>query len=89
MLDESTPTRRARPAGVQHAEFFVALTPPATPAPADERAYRCVQSASDGSMTLSFEASQGGMQAHYMARWVTRRGAIGAWSETSSATVAA
>jgi hypothetical protein len=24
-----------------------------------------------------------------MARWVTRRGAIGAWSETSSATVAA
>jgi hypothetical protein len=40
-------------------------------------------------MTLSFEASQGGMQAHYMARWVTRRGAIGAWSETSSATVAA
>jgi hypothetical protein len=88
-LDESTPTCRARPKGVQSAEVFVALTPPATPAPADERAYRSVQSVSDGSMTLSFESSQGGMQAHYLARWVTRRGAIGAWSETSSATVAA
>jgi hypothetical protein len=66
-----------------------AVTPPATPAPAESNAYRSMQSVSDGSMTLSFEASQGGMQAHSMARWVTRRGAIGAWSETSSATVAA
>jgi hypothetical protein len=89
LVDESTPTRRARPKGVQRAEVFVALTPPATPAPAESNAYRSMQSVSDGSMTLSFEASQGGMQAHSMARWVTRRGAIGAWSETSSATVAA
>jgi hypothetical protein len=89
LVDDGSPTKRARPRGVERAEVFVALTPPATPAPADERAHRSVQSVSDGSMTLSFEASQGGMQAHYMARWVTRRGAIGAWSETSSATVAA
>jgi hypothetical protein len=40
-------------------------------------------------MTLSFDASQGRMQAHSIARWVTQRAAIGAWSETSSATVAA
>jgi hypothetical protein len=74
---------------VERAEVFVALTPPASPAPADEGAYRSVQTVSDGSMTLSFDASQGGMQARSMARWVTRRGAIGAGSETSSATVAA
>jgi hypothetical protein len=89
LVDDGSPTKRARPRGVERAEVFVALTPPATPAPAESHAYRYVQSVSDGSMTLSFEASQGGMQAHYMARWVTRRGAIGAWSETSSATVAA
>jgi hypothetical protein len=89
LVDDGSPTKRARPRGVERAEVFVALTPPATPAPAESHAYRYVQSVSDGSMTLSFEASQGGMQAHYMARWVTRRGAIGAWSDTASATVAA
>jgi hypothetical protein len=57
--------------------------------PDDLNASLALQSVSDGSMTLSFDASQGGMQARSMARWVTRRGAIGAGSETSSATVAA
>lgn len=89
LVDDASPTKRARPRGVERAEVFVALTPPATPAPAESHAYRYVQSVSDGSMTVSFDASQGGMQAHYLARWVTRRGAIGAWSEASSATIAA
>ncbi|MFN7022300.1 MAG: hypothetical protein ACK4WH_13360 [Phycisphaerales bacterium] len=89
LVDESTPTRRARPRGVERAEVFVAFTPATAPAPADPSAYRYVQSISDGSTTLSFNSPQGGMQAHYLARWVTRRGAIGPWSETASATVAA
>ncbi len=74
---------------MERAEVFVALTPLATPAPADERAYRSVQSVSDGATVLRFESPQGGMQAHYLARWVTRRGASGPWSDTSSATIAA
>lgn len=89
LVDESSPTRRARPHGVERAEIFVAFTPAAAPAPSDMHAYRYVQSVSDGSTVLTFESPQGGMQAHYMARWVTRRGAMGPWSETSSATVAA
>lgn len=89
LVDESTPTRRARPRGVERAEVFVAFTPTGTPPPADFNAFRYVQSVSDGSTVLSYESPQGGMQAHYLARWVTRRGAMGPWSETSSATVAA
>ncbi|HLP84877.1 MAG TPA: hypothetical protein VK157_11060, partial [Phycisphaerales bacterium] len=89
LVDESTPTRRARPRGVQRAEVFVAFTAVGTPPPASLSEFRYVQSVSDGSTALRFESPQGGMQAHYMARWVTRRGASGPWSETSSATIAA
>jgi hypothetical protein len=89
LVDESSPTRRARPRGVERAEIFVAFTPAAAPAPSDMHAYRYVQSVSDGRAVLSYDSPQGGMQAHYVARWVTRRNAYGPWSETSSATVAA
>ena len=93
LVDESTPTptptRRARPRGAERAEVFVAVTPTGMPPPNDLKAFRYVQSVSDGSTVLSFEQPQGGMTAHYVARWVTRRGAIGPWSETASATVAA
>jgi hypothetical protein len=89
LVDESTPTRRARPRGVERAEVFVAFTPTNAPAPADPNAYRYVQSVSDGSAVLSFDTPDAGMQAHYVARWVTRRGAIGPWSQTASATIAA
>ncbi len=89
LVDESTPTRRARPRGAERAEVFVAFTPTSTPAPAEPGAYRYVQSISDGAAVLSFEMERGGLQAHYVARWVTRRGAMGPWSETSSATIAA
>ena len=65
------------------------MTPTGTPPPADFNAFRYVQSISDGSTVLSHESPQGGLQAHYLARWVTRRNACGPWSDTSSATVAA
>lgn len=89
LVDESTPTRRARPRGVERAEVFVAFTPTGTPAPSDFNAFRYIQSVSDGATVLSYESPQGGLQAHYLARWVTRRNAYGPWSETASATVAA
>lgn len=89
LVDESTPTRRRKPAGTERAEVFVAFTPTNTPAPSNLSAFRYVQSVSDGMAVLSFEQPQGGMTAHYVARWVTRRGAIGPWSDTASATVAA
>ena len=96
LVDESTPTRRARPAGVQRAEIFVALTAPGQPAPpppsaagGDPREYRYIGSVTRGETTLRFESDKGGMQAHYIARWVAPRGTPGPWSDTASATVAA
>lgn len=32
---------------------------------------------------------KGGMQAHYLSRWVSTSGATGPWGDTASATVAA
>lgn len=96
LVDESTPTRRARPRGVEHAEVFVALTPPSQPAPpppsvsgGDGGAYRYIGSVTRGETTLSIESDKGGMQAHYLSRWVSTSGATGPWSDTASATVAA
>lgn len=96
LVDESTPTRRARPAGVQRAELFVALTEPGRPAPpppnpdaADGGSYRYMGSLTRGETTLTFRPENGGLQAHYLSRWVSTNGATGPWSETTSATVAA
>lgn len=103
LVDESTMTsgrggraRRARPRGVDRAEVFVALTTPGQPAPPppsaagnDPGAYRYIGSVTRGETTLTFESAKGGMQAHYLSRWVSTSGATGPWSETSSATVAA
>jgi hypothetical protein len=89
LADESTPTRRRKPKGVARAEVFVALTPPGSPAPANPSDYRYIGSVTRGETTLSFESDKGGMQAHYLSRWVSTSGAAGPWSDTTSATVAA
>lgn len=67
----------------------MALTPTGTPTPTDPDLYRYIGSVSDGATTLTFASEKGGMQAHYLARSMTRRGAAGPWSEVASATVAA
>ncbi|MBL0870354.1 MAG: hypothetical protein IBJ18_07255 [Phycisphaerales bacterium] len=96
LVDEATPTRRARPRGVDRAEVFVALTPPGSPAPAPPPIgepgggdYRYIGSVTRGETTLNFEPAKGGLQAHYLSRWVSTGGTPGPWSATASATVAA
>lgn len=89
VTDLATPTSRARPARVARAEIFVALTAPTAPAPVVPDAYRYVGSLTGGTTTLRFEPARGGMQAHYLARWVANRGGSGPWSDAASATVAA
>jgi len=39
--------------------------------------------------TREYPGSEGGNQAHYMVRWLSRRGEPGPWSETASATIGA
>jgi hypothetical protein len=47
---------------------FVAFKPTAAPALSDWHVYRTALNLIDGSMTLSFDASQGRIQAHSKAR---------------------
>ena len=69
-----------------------ALNPESAAAPtavARRIAFAAYMSTTCGEITLTFDSGNGGMQAHYLSRWVSTSGATGPWSETSSATVAA
>lgn len=89
LTDVATPTRMRRPRGADRAEVFLALTPAGQPAPADMDRFRYIGSTSDGATMMTFSADQGGLQAHYLARWAARRGETGPWSAIASQTVAA
>ena len=89
LVDESTPTRRARPAGVLGAEVWVKLVDADTPAPTDPAALTFLTMTTKPSFRAEFKAGEGGKTAVYMARWVNTRGEKGPWSEITTATVAA
>ena len=84
--DESTPTRKAKPAGVMGAEIWVKIgpTPPVDPS---ELTFLAVDTRTP--YTADFDGADGGKQAHYMLRWVNTRGETGPWSETATATIGA
>jgi hypothetical protein len=89
LVDESTPTRRARPKGVLGAEVWVKLVEPGEPAPTDPAALSFLTMATKPTIRADFRAGDGGKTAVYMARWVNTRGEKGPWSEITTATVAA
>jgi hypothetical protein len=89
LVDESTPTRRARPAGVLGAEVWVKLVDADQPAPTDPAALTFLTMTTRPSFRAEFKAGEGGKTAVYMARWVNTRGEKGPWSEITTATVAA
>ena len=89
LVDESTPTRRARPAGVLGAEVWVKLVDADAPAPTDPAALTFLTMTTKPSFRAEFKAGEGGKTAVYMARWVNTRGEKGPWSEITTATVAA
>jgi hypothetical protein len=96
LVDESTPTRRARPAGVLGAEVWVKLVaPPSADSPAptdparDPSSFTFLTMTTRPSFRAEFKAGEGGKTAVYMARWVNTRGEKGPWSEVTTATVAA
>lgn len=89
LVDESTPTRSARPRGTLGAEVYLALVPPRETPPADFAAYKFVRTVTRGGAEVSFPSEQGGLSAAYLVRWVSATGEPGPWSETVTATVAA
>jgi hypothetical protein len=87
--DESTPTRKAKPRGVQGAEVWLALADPNTPAPPLGDSYKFLSLSSRGALQADFPSADAGKTAYYALRWVSTRGEKGPWSEVTSATVAA
>ncbi len=65
------------------------LVEPNDPAPTDPEALSYITLATNGVATTEFPKTDAGKTAVYMLRWVGPRGAVGPWSETCSATVAA
>ena len=89
LVDESTPTRAARPRGTLGAEIYVAVVPPRGIPPADFALYKFVRTVTRGGAEVAFPSEQGGQTAAYLVRWVSATGEPGPWSETVTATVAA
>lgn len=89
LVDESTPTRAARPRGTLGAEVYLALVPPRETPPADPSVYKFVRTVTRGGAEVSFESDKGGQTAAYLVRWVSATGEPGPWGETVTATVAA
>ena len=89
LVDESTPTRRARPAGVLGAEVWVQLVDADQPTPTDPNALSFLTMTTRPSFRAEFKAGDGGKTAVYMTRWFNTRGEKGPWSEITTATVAA
>lgn len=87
--DETTPTRRARPAGAIGAEVRLTLVNPGQPTPTNPDALNYLTLATDGEAEASFKSEEGGKTAVYMLRWVAPGGVVGPWSDVVTATVAA
>lgn len=87
--DESSPTRKARPAGVMGAEIWVKVAPAGDPPPADPDELTFLAVDTRTPYTTDFDGADAGKTAHYMLRWVSTTGEKGPWSETASATVGA
>lgn len=89
LVDESTPTRRARPRGVLGAEVWVRLVAPDEPTPTNPAALSFLTMTTRPSVRAEFRPGDGGKTAVYMLRWVNTRGEKGPWSDAATATIAA
>lgn len=85
-VDETTPTRKAKPAGVLGVEIWnhVGVAPPT-----GEEQLRFVAVDTNAPFVLNFPSADGGKTAYYWMRWVSPTGERGPWGEQSQATIAA
>lgn len=83
-VDETTPTSRAKPDGVQGCEIWMKVGDPAPAGPNDVH-YLALDTRTP--YTVEFEAADAGKTAYYMLRWISTRGETGPWSATVSGTI--
>ena len=84
-VDENTPSSRAKPDGVAGCEIWVKVGD--VPVDPTELAYLATDTRTP--YTAVFDGADAGKIAHYMLRWVNKRGERGPWSQTVSATITA
>lgn len=82
--DSSTPTSKAKPAGVHGCQIWMKLGGEA-PATAKELQYIATDTATP--YLLEFDGADAGKTAYYWLRWVNKRGEAGPWSVPVSAMV--
>jgi hypothetical protein len=82
--DSTTPTSKAKPAGVRGCQIWVKIgtTPPAS---ASEMVYRVTDTSSP--FTNKFEPADAGKTAYYWLRWENSKGETGPWSAMVSSTI--
>ncbi|MEK6642907.1 MAG: hypothetical protein AABZ08_03295 [Planctomycetota bacterium] len=85
--DEGTPQRRTKPNGVIGAEVWVKLAAPGEALPTGPGDLKFLLLATRSPAIVEYSGNEAGKTAHYMVRWLSRRGDPGPWSETASATV--
>lgn len=82
--DESTPSVRAKPAGVMGCEIWSKI---GEPAPTDPSQLHFLGLDTSTPYLVQFGGEDAGKTAHYMLRWVNKKGEQGPWSQTVSATI--
>ncbi len=76
--DQSTPTSKARPAGVMGAEIWLKLAPTGSPRPGDPDELTFLAVDTRTPYTADFDGADGGKTAHYVLRWVSTTAEKGA-----------
>ncbi len=84
-VDEETLNRRAKPEGVFGCEIWVKLgdAPPIDP----DKELKFLGTNTSAPFEVSYRGEDAGKTAHYMLRWVNKRGKTGPWSATVSAII--
>jgi hypothetical protein len=88
-VDEAAALRRARPRGIVGAEVWVKVAAPGEAPPTGAADLKFLLLSTRSPAKVEYSGDQAGHTAHYMLRWLSRRGEPGPWSETASATVGA
>ncbi len=86
-MDESTPTSKAKPAGVMGAEIWVKVGDAPPVDPDTDLTFLGLDTRTP--YLAEYGGADGGKPAHYMARWVNAKGEKGPWSETLTVTISA
>lgn len=84
--DETTPNRKAKPAGVLGVEIWNKV---GDEPPTGEAELRFVAVDTSSPFVVNFNSAEGGKTAFYWLRWVSPTGERGPWGEQSQATIAA